>query len=280
MAAVVSAFERTVDEGIERLGRTTPVLLATGTVGGIDVGLGVFALFLVLRLTGSTGLSALAFGIGFVALLLAQSELFTENFLVPITPVVAGKAPLRAIGRLWAGACASNLAGGWVLMAVVVAGFPQLDAVARRTAEHYVHAGISLESFCTALLGGTVITLMTWMEHSTESVGAKIVAAVITAFLLAAGSLNHVIVMSLECFAALQAGAPFGYLTWAELAAWALFGNLVGGLGLVTILRLVQVGGEKLKAERARPAGVPRDEEAPQPVLEVIEDGFARAPKP
>ena len=89
-----------------------------------------------------------------------------------------------------------------------------------------------------------MITLMTWMEHSTESVGAKLVAAVIAAFLLAAGSLNHVIVVSIEMFAALQAHAPFGYADWAGMAAWAALGNMIGGIGLVTVLRLVQVTGE------------------------------------
>ncbi len=250
---VETAFERTVDEGVERLRRSAPVLLATGTVGGLDVGLGVFALLLVHHLTGSVGLAALAFSIGFLALTLANSELFTENFLIPVSSVVAGKTRLRAIGRLWTGSLVGNLAGGWVVMAVVVTGFPQLDVLARSTAAHYVHAGIGLPSFCTAILGGMVITLMTWMQHSTESVPAQLAAAVASAFLLAAGSLNHVIVMSLECFAALQAGAPFGYLTWAQLAGWALLGNLGGGLALVTVLRLVQVGGEKLRAERDRP---------------------------
>jgi formate-nitrite transporter family protein len=51
------------------------------------------------------------------------------------------------------------------------------------------------------------------------------------------------------CFAALQAGAPFGYLDWLELAAFAALGNMLGGLGLVTILRLLQVP-HKVLAER------------------------------
>src|SRR4051794_34074872 len=78
------AFERTVDEGEMRLTRTWPGLLATGTVGGFDVSAGVFALLIVEHETHNTLLAALAFGIGFIALTLANSELFTENFLVPI----------------------------------------------------------------------------------------------------------------------------------------------------------------------------------------------------
>ena len=42
-------------------------------------------------------------------------------------------------------------------------------------------------------------------------------------------------------------------MEWAQTAAWAAFGNLIGGVGLVTVLRLVQVS-HKLKEERENPA--------------------------
>jgi succinate-acetate transporter protein len=42
--AVTEAFHRTVDEGTERLGRSTSSLLATGAVGGVDVSVGIFAM--------------------------------------------------------------------------------------------------------------------------------------------------------------------------------------------------------------------------------------------
>ncbi|MDQ4020935.1 MAG: hypothetical protein M3257_04750 [Actinomycetota bacterium] len=68
-------------------------------------------------------------------------------------------------------------------------------------------------------------------------------------FLLGAGQVNHAIVASLICFAALQAGAPFGYADWLGLFAFAALGNMIGGLGLVTLLRLLQVP-NKVLAER------------------------------
>jgi formate/nitrite transporter FocA (FNT family) len=119
----------------------------------------------------------------------------------------------------------------------------------------YDRLGIGWRSFAGAILGGVVITLMTWMERSTESVPAKLAAAVSAAFVLAAAPLNHVIVVSLEAFAAHQYGAPFGYLDWAATAAWYALGNMIGGVGLVTGLRMVQVG-KRLERERTsdRPA--------------------------
>ncbi len=240
---LAQALQRTIAEGERRLNRSWPSLLATGAVGGLDVATGVFALFLVTADTGDKLLGSLAFGIGFIALTLGKSELFTENFLVPVIARIANRAERRvALLRLWGGTLVTNLIGGWVAMAIVMLAFPRLHETAVTIGEEVVRQGIGGESFAKAMLGGMAITLMTWMERGTESVPAKLVAVVGVAFLLVAGPLNHVIVNSLEMFAALLVGAPFGYLEAARFAAFSALGNIVGGIGLVTVLRLVQLG--------------------------------------
>ncbi|MBW3574025.1 MAG: formate/nitrite transporter family protein [Actinobacteria bacterium] len=247
------AFVKTVDEARRRLNRSWPSLFATGTVGGIDVGLGVLALLLVKEATGQELLAALAFSIGFIAITLGRSELFTENFLVPVTAVVTGKSSVGTMLRLWSGTAVTNLAGGWVFMALVSVGLPELRQTAVDLGRHYPEMGIGSTTFASAVIGGAAITLMTWMQRGTDSVPAKLVAAVAIAFLLAGGRLNHAIVVSLEMFAALHVGAPFGYADWLGMASWAALGNLVGGIALVTVLRLVQIGRTALDAERQRP---------------------------
>ena len=104
-----------------------------------------------------------------------------------------------------------NLVGGWAITGLIIAGQPKLRATAVQIASEYARLPAG-RAFALAILGGLVITLMTWMERATESVPAKLVAAVSAAFLLVAGTLNHAIVVSLLTFAALHAGAPFGYL--------------------------------------------------------------------
>ncbi|MEA2500638.1 MAG: hypothetical protein QOD01_749, partial [Actinomycetota bacterium] len=47
-----------------------------------------------------------------------------------------------------------------------------------------------------------------------------------------------------------------GYFDWFRVVLWATFGNMVGGIGLVTVLRLVQVGRRKMKEEEDK-AGDP-----------------------
>jgi formate/nitrite transporter FocA (FNT family) len=257
------ALHRAVSEGERRLGRSWPELLATGAVGGIDVSVGILALVLVEHETGSRLLGALAFGIGFIALTLANSELFTENFLVPVMTVAAKRASAWTVARLWAGTIVTNIIGGWVMVGIVVLAQPDLRDTARQIGEHAASAGFGWTAFASAMLGGAIITLMTWMERSTDSVPAKLVAAVSCAFLLAGARLQHAIVISLEMFAALQAGASFSYLHWLAAFGFAAAGNILGGLGLVTVLRLVQVGSESLEQERHNAEQVEEGRDSP-----------------
>ena len=257
-----STFQRTVDQGHDRLTRTWPSLVATGLVGGIDVSLGVLALLIVERATGRPVLGALAFIVGFMALTLANSELFTENFLVPVASVAAGNGTVRDLLRLWLGTLLANLAGAWIVMGLAMAGFHDLAATAVHLADKPATQPLDLHTLANMIVAGAVITLMTWMERSTESVPAKLVAAAIAAFLLAAAPMDHAIVVSIEMFTALHAGAPFGYADWAGFLGWAVLGNMLGGLGLVTLLRMVQVGGGVLRAERQREPGEPREDAA------------------
>lgn len=255
---VEKRFLGTVDEGRRRLSRRTVALLATGAVGGIDVGTGVLALLLVEHDTGSKLLGGLAFSIGFIALTYARSELFTEDFLVPVATVMARQARFRMLLRLWGGTLVANLVAGWVFVWFVMRGFPQTSNTAVEAGRYYVNLGLGLRAFALAVLGGGVITLMTWMQQGVESMLGRALPAITAGFLLAGGQLNHAIVNSLLMFAALQTGhAPFGYLQWAETASWAAFGNVVGGIGLVTALRLLQVP-HRVRDEQRHPApGVP-----------------------
>lgn len=239
---VEDTFERTVLEGRRRMSRGWAALIATGLVGGIDVATGVMAMLLVEARTGDKLLAGLAFSVGFIALTLARSELFTEDFLVPVVAVIARQARARSLMRLWWVTAVANLVGGWVFTYLVITGFSEAAKPAVEAGKHYVDLGLGWRAFSLALLGGAVITLMTWMQHSTESMGVKIIPAVTTGFLLAGLQLNHAIVNSLLIFSGLHTHhSPYGYLDWAKTAGWAALGNIIGGVALVTLLRIMQV---------------------------------------
>ncbi|MFQ1000376.1 formate/nitrite transporter family protein [Modestobacter sp. SSW1-42] len=244
------AFDTIVSEGAQRLHRTWREVLTTGLAGGIEVATGVLVLFAVYAETGSHLLAGLAFSVGFIALVLARSELFTEGFLVPVTAVAAGRASTAQLGKLWAGTLLGNLVGGWLFMWLVVQAFPDLHATAVESAVHFVDSPLDLQSASLAFLAGIAITLMTRMQHGTTSDVAKIVAAVAGALVLAGLQLYHSILDSLIVFAALHAGAPFGYGDWAAWFWYTTLLNMAGGLFVVTLLRLVR-SKDMLQRERA-----------------------------
>jgi formate/nitrite transporter FocA (FNT family) len=247
---VVEAFDTIVSEGAQRLHRTWREVLTTGLAGGLEVAVGVLALFAVLAETGSHLLAGLAFSIGFIALLLARSELFTEGFLVPVAAVAAGRAGFGQLAKLWGGTLVANLAGGWIFTLIVATAFPQLGPTAIKSATVYVDAPLDWQSVCLALLAGSTLTLMTRMQHGTTSDPAKIVAAVAGGFLLAGLGLFHPILDSLVIFTALHAGAPFGYGAWLGWFWYTTLLNMAGGLLVVTFLRLLR-SKELIQRERA-----------------------------
>jgi formate/nitrite transporter FocA (FNT family) len=237
---VEDSFDRLVEEGSARLARPVLTQLGTALLGGIDIGTGVLAYLVVDHQTHDTLLAGLAFSIGFVALLLAHSELFTENFLVPVTALAAGNGSLLGLFRLWGLSLLGNLAGGWVVSWLIIYAMPELRPTAREVGGHYAGLGANAHSLALAVLAGLVITLMTRMQHATDSLGVKIVPAILFGALLSGGQLFHSVLDSLLMFAGLDSGAHYGYGRWLIEASWATLGNLIGGIGLVTSLRLLR----------------------------------------
>ena len=236
------AFDRIIDEGRDRLGRPLLPLAATGLLGGVDVAVGVLAYLIVEHKTGQPLPASLAFTIGFVALLLARSELFTENFLVPVTALASGTGTWPRLLRLWVVTLAANLAGGFVMAGMVVVALPDLRDTAATNGLHYATLGISWRSLLLAVLAGAVITLMTRMQHATDDMGVKLVAAVAMSFLLVAAQLFHSVLDSIIMFAGLLSGqAHYSWGDWALALAWSSLGNILGGVGLVTSIRLLRV---------------------------------------
>jgi formate/nitrite transporter FocA (FNT family) len=169
---------------------------------------------------------------------------------------VAGRAGVGQLGKLWGGTLVGNLVGGWLLMWLVVHALPDLRATAIESATTFVTAPLGLESCALAFLAGIAITLMTRMQHGTTSDPAKIVAAFAGGLVLAGLQLFHSILDSLVVFAALHAGARFGYGDWLAWFWYTTLLNMAGGLLVVTLLRLVR-SKDMIMEERAE-AGADR----------------------
>lgn len=248
-------WDASVKEGSRRLERGSVGMAATGVIGGVDVMIGIMALTVV---SGALAVAlpepiahiggSLAFGVGFVLIILGRSELFTENFLVPVAPVLRGLAPVSAVVRLWTVTALANLAGIFVLAAIFTrAGLvpPETLDAAGKVADTFAERDF-VAALLSAIVAGTVMTLFTWLSTAVELDISRIAIALIIGFILAAPTLNHAIVGFGEMSFGLLAGTT-STAEWLDLAQnfpVSVLGNLIGGLGFVTLARVLQVRGE------------------------------------
>lgn len=233
--------DESVAEGVEKLQRSIRVMFSTGLLGGIEVGFGTALYLMVLHETGSQLLGALAFSVGFIALFLAHSELFTEGFFFPVMALFAKEGTILQLLRLWAITLVSNLVGAWLLMWVVVTALPDLHGVIAEESLHYVESPLGWQSVCLAILGGAAITLMTRMQTGSKDDIAILAAAVSGALLMVGIGVYHSVLSSIIIFGALHSGAEgVTYLNWLHFLWWVTLANIVGGLVLVTAPRLLR----------------------------------------
>jgi len=247
-------WEASLDEGERRLSRHPTGLAATGFGGGVDVFFSVLvlaitsgALHQVLPEQTAHVIASLTFGVGFVFITLGRAELFTENFLVPVGAVWAGRARFPVLARMWAVTMVANFAGLALFAAIFtvsgVVGAETLEAAG--TMADTLAERSTLAAFLSAIAAGTIMTLFTWVVAAAETSSARVAASLLIGFVLAVPSLNHAVVGFGELSFGLLAGttdATVGDLF--RIVGVAIAGNLLGGIGLVFTTRLAQVRAE------------------------------------
>ncbi len=192
-------------------------------------------------------LGSLTFGIGFVFLTVGRSELFTENFLIPVAAVLSGHSTRRSVARLWAITLVLNLAGLAVIVLLAsISGVlkPESLNAAGDLANTLAQRDL-LAEFVSAVLAGAVITVFTWLAEAAESDLTRVFIALAVGFLLLAPSTDHSVVGFGEILFGLVAGTTSA--DWTDLVrntAIAVVGNVAGGVLLVAFARSIQSGAE------------------------------------
>jgi formate/nitrite transporter FocA (FNT family) len=243
-------YERVEEEGRRRLQRPLLELMSTSLVAGFDVvfGLTAFALAsaaLEKRFGADVGhlAGSLAFAIAFVFIVVGRSELFTENFLVPIAGLDRrDRVSWFKLAELWTVSPILNVLGGTLLIIVLTvhgvlphgAGSP-LIATADK-----LHANNFLGAFLSAVGAGALITLMTWLVEGSESMGIRVLMAWISGAVLTLAVFNHVIVATLELVFAIRYGSHIPYVFVVGNFFVAVLGNMIGGILFVTLTRTGQ----------------------------------------
>ena len=243
--------DNVMSEANEELERAAASLLISSFASGLAIGFsflgGAYASGLVPPAYGPAAAAA-AYPLGFIFVIMARSELFTENTLTPVLPLLHRRDAVTLVKmlRVWGLLLVGNLLGtllfAWV-MARTPAITPALQAGMLRMAERATDLTFSLTLY-HAIFAGWLIALLTWVLASTRQTGAQLVLIWLLTAPISAFEFKHSIVGSSEAF----------YRAWAGSAGWgpmtafivaAVIGNAIGGVMLVAILNYGQVVTER-----------------------------------
>jgi formate-nitrite transporter family protein len=241
-------YARTREEGKRRLERPVVEVVATAFAAGFDIVAGIALLAVI-----AAGLTA-HFGVGFVFVVVGRGELFTENFLVPLAGLDGKeKGAWWKVAELWTLSPLFNVAAGILLALILTVHGVLPEGSGRAVVEvgQKIHANHPLALFMSALFAGALITAMTWYVEGQESMGVRVTVAWATGAFLALGSLNHVIVVTIELIFAIRFGAHIPWTFVLGNFGIAVAGNMLGGIGLVTLTRFTQArarGGDRARS--------------------------------
>lgn len=243
--------ERAVEIGEERLTRGPRDILITGVIGGIEVSLGGVVAMTVLGaalhavprigLYAGLALGGLVFPVGFLFVVLGRSELFTENFLIPVMATLGRSLPRGSLATLWALSWVGNIVGCTVI--ALLLSIP--NAIGEPIREGYrAYSAYKLEVpplglFISSVLAGMTMTVLTWLLVAVRHPLVKVVVIYAAGYTLFATNFSHAIVGAAIVFV----GFAPAHHTVVDLAVWlaiTTIGNLVGGVGLVTGFRVAQ----------------------------------------
>jgi len=189
--------------------------------------------------------TAVAYPLGFFYVVHARHQLFTENTLEPVIPLLEKRdgETLWRLLRLWAIVLPLNLIGALIFAEVLahtqvveakLIG-PLLDA-ARLSTE----GGAQLV-FYKGIWAGWLIALMAWLIAATHDTTAQIILVWLTTAPIAAFGFRHSIAGAIEAFYRAATGdAPWTQMIFSfEIPA--ILGNIIGGVVLVALLNHGQV---------------------------------------
>lgn len=235
-------FEIVRRSGEEELNRPWLSLWWSGIAAGLSMSFSLLAEALLhdklVGVPGAEFLSKFGYCVGFLIVILARQQLFTENTLTSVVPLIAhfSKGNLKKFGSLWGTVLLANVIGtvlfAYALAHEVFISTETASTLHSLSLQPFNHSPLDL--LARGIAAGFIIASLVWILANTNT--TKVGIIVIMTYLVTLGDFAHII--------AGTTGAAFlvfdGTITFATALTGffipALVGNVVGGTLLFTML--------------------------------------------
>lgn len=233
--------------GDEEMARPVVSLWWSGFAAGLSISFSLLAQAVLQQHLEPTGwrplVTSFGYSIGFLMVVLARQQLFTENTITVVLPVMANwsRGSLGRAARLWVVVLAANFAG--TLFASAFCSFtpavsPELKHEMIEISRHVLAYGWSA-SVVKATPAGFLIAAMVWLLPSAE--GSQVWIIVVMTWLISAGGFMHIVAGSMEAFMLMLDGSVSVVQVFGGFIAPVLIGNVIGGTALFALLTYAQV---------------------------------------
>ncbi len=253
----MAIHEHIRQDGEKELERDAMALLWSAIAAGLSMGAsllakGVFHVNLD-GVPGSFLLENLGYTFGFIIVIMARQQLFTENTVTAVLPVMqkpSGSNFLLLL-RLWGIVLLGNLIG----TGLAAYAFEYMPIFDEQTRDAFVKIGMDVmkntpgEMFANAVISGWIIATMVWMFPAAGA--AKIVVIIIMTWLVALGDLTHIVVGSVEILYLVFNGT----IHWSDFfwpfALPTLAGNICGGTFIFALISHAQIRNDMSNKKKA-----------------------------
>jgi formate/nitrite transporter FocA (FNT family) len=233
--------------GDEELGRSFAALLWSSIAAGLTMGFSFIARAVLHRHLGDYPerflLESLGYSFGFIVVIVARQQLFTENTMTAVLPLMTQPSVRKFLSllRLWSSVLLGNLVGV-ALFSFGVLHLQQFDAETQKT---LLDIGTELmgntpwQMVTKGILAGWLIATMVWMLANTEY--SQLSVIVLITYLIAISGCTHIVVGSAESLYLVFAGKLSLTSYVFDFALPTLAGNVVGGSFIFALISHAQV---------------------------------------
>jgi formate/nitrite transporter FocA (FNT family) len=233
--------------GDEEMDRPLTSLWWSGVAAGLSISFSTLAQAILLahlpQAQWTVLVSSAGYCVGFVMVVLSRQQLFTENTVTAVLPVMAdfNRSGLWRLTRLWSVVLIANMAG--TLVAALLCTFTPVLTPELKTAMLEISGHIKdhswMEMLFRAVASGFLIATMVWLLPSAEA--AQFHVVIVLTYLIAAGGFMHIVAGSVEAFFLVLNG-NFGLQPMiTEFFVPVLIGNIIGGTALFALIAYAQV---------------------------------------